>query len=120
METRRWINHSLPQTLGNAVLLLYISAAFDAVLGGYLFSPIGIAIVVGKAAAGYGIANEKKWGYNLGLAMAFLPFVLRFLVSGFSIDAILGTGIISLMFEILLIALLLHKDSKEHQRIWFS
>lgn len=118
METRRWINHSLPQTLGNAVLLLYISAAFDAVLGGYLFSVIGIAIVAGKAAAGYGIANEKKWGYSLGVAMAFLPFVLRFLVGG--LDAVLGTGIISLMFEVLLIALLLHRDSKEYQRIWFS
>ena len=118
METRRWINHSLPQTLGNAVLLLYISAAFDAVLGGYLFSPIGIAIVAGKAAAGYGIANEKKWGYQLGLAMAFLPFILRFLTGG--LDAVLGTGIISLMFEVLLVALLLHKESKEYQRIWFS
>lgn len=118
METRRWINHSLPQTLGNAVLLLYISAAFDAVLGGYLFSLIGIVIVAGKAAAGFGIANEKKWGYNLGLAMAFLPFVLRFLDGG--LDAVLGVGIISLMFEILLVALLLHRDSKEHQRIWFS
>jgi hypothetical protein len=118
METRRWINHSLPQTLANAVLLLYISAAFDAILGGYLFSPIGILIVAGKAAAGYGIANEKKWGYKLGLVVAFSPFVLRFLVGG--LDAVLGTGIISLMFEILLVALLLHKDSKEHQRIWFS
>jgi hypothetical protein len=118
METRRWINHSLPQTLGNAVLLLYISAAFDAVLGGYLFSPIGLAIVAGKAAAGYGIANERTWGYQLGVAMAFLPFILRFLAGG--LDAVLGTGIISLMFEVLLIALLLHKDSKEYQRIFFS
>jgi len=118
METRRWINHSLPQTLANAVLLLYISAAFDAVLGGYLFSPVGILIVAGKAAAGFGIANEKKWGYKLGLVMAFSPFALRFLSGG--IDAVLGTGIISLMFEILLVALLLHRESKEHQRIWFS
>ena len=27
-------------------------------------------------AGGYGIANEKKWGYGLGVAMAVLPFVL--------------------------------------------
>jgi len=118
METRRWINHSLPQTLGNAVLLLYISAAFDALLGGYLFSPLGLVIVAGKVAAGFGISNEKRWGYQLGLAMAFSPFVLRFLVGG--LDAVLGTGIISLMFEIVLVALLLHPHSKEHQRIWFS
>jgi hypothetical protein len=97
---------------------LYISAAFDGLLGGYLFSPIGIIIVAGKAAAGYGIANEKRWGYQLGLVMAFSPFLLRFLAGG--LDAVLGVGIISLMFEVLLVALLLHKDSKEHQRIWFS
>lgn len=118
METRRWINHSLPQSLGNAVLLLYISAGFDALLGGYLFSPIGIVIVGGKVAAGFGIANEQKWGYKLGLLMAFLPFALRFLIGG--VDAVLGTGIISLLFEILLVALLLHEQSREHQRIWFS
>ena len=34
--------------------------------------------------------------------------------------AVLGTGIISLLFEIALVALLLHRDSKEYQRIWFS
>lgn len=117
METRRWINHSLPQTLNNAVLLLYISAAFDA-LNGFIGHPLGILIIAGKVAAGYGIANERKWGYQLGVAMAFLPFVLRFLVAGFG--GILGTGIISLLFDILLIALLLHPQSREHQRVWFS
>ena len=38
-------------------------AAFAAgvVLGGYLFSGLGIAIVAAKVAAGFGIANEKRW-----------------------------------------------------------
>ena len=116
METRRWINHSLPQSLGNAVLLLYISAAFDVLLG--LLSPFVLLIAVGKAAAGYLIANERTIGYQLGLAMAFLPFVVRFLLGG--IGGIFGVGIISLLFEILLVALLLHQDSREHTRIWFS
>lgn len=113
METRRWINHSLPQSLGNAVILLYISAVFDLLFGG-----LGPIIAVGKVAAGYGIANEKKWGYKLGIGVAFAPFVLRFLA--FGIDGIFGVGIISLLFDILLIALLLHEQSREHQRIWFS
>lgn len=111
METRRWINHSLPQTLGNAVLLLYISAAFDVL-------SLSIVIAAGKVAAGYGIANEKRWGYQLGLAMAFLPFVIRFLFGG--LDGVLGANIISLLFEILLVALLLHQQSREYQKIWFS
>jgi hypothetical protein len=118
METRRWINHSLPQTLGNAVLLLYVSAAFDA-LGGLIASPIGILIIAGKVAAGYGIANEKKWGYQLGLVVAFLPFVLRFIFFG-GLGGVFGTGIISLLFDVLLVVLLLHEQSRDHQRIWFS
>lgn len=117
METRRWINHSLPQTLTNAVLLLYVSAAFDFLFGGFA-SVLVIAIVIGKVAAGYGIANEQKWGYQLGVAVAFAPFVLRFVFMG--LDGVLGTGLFSLLFEIVLIALLLHQDSREHQRIWFS
>lgn len=117
METRRWINHSLPQTLGNAVLLLYLNAAFSFLFGGFL-NIIGLGIIAGLVAAGYGIANERKWGYQLGVAMAVLPFVLRFLVGG--LDGVLGTSIINLLFEILLLGLLLHEQSREHQRIWFA
>ena len=34
---------------------------------------LGLASVVAFGAAGFGIANEKRWGYQLGLAMAFAP-----------------------------------------------
>lgn len=112
METRRWINHSLPQTLGNAVLLLYISAAFDA-LGGYIGSVLGIAIIAAKVAAGFGIANEQKWGYNLGVGVAAV------MILG-ALAGVLPAGILSLLFDGILLALLLHTQSREHQRIWFS
>ncbi|MGE0794515.1 MAG: hypothetical protein AB7H43_11870 [Acidimicrobiia bacterium] len=114
METRRWTNPSQPQTLQIAVFLLYINAFF-ALLGG-LLHPLALAAAVGGAAAGFGIANDRRWGYNLGLAMAFLPFVLR-LAAGASL---LGYSLINLMFEIALVALLLHPQSRDHQRIWFS
>lgn len=117
METRRWINHSLPQPLANAVLLLYLNSALTALFGG-LFHPVTLLIVVGQVAAGYGIANELRWGYQLGLAMAFLPFVLRLLV--FGLDGVFGTNFLNLLFEILLVALLLHPQSRQHQKIWFS
>src|SRR2546423_1401107 len=64
-EPRRWTNPSQPQTLQIAVFLLYINAFF-ALLGG-LFSPIGLLLVAGGVGAGFGIANERKWGYGLGL-----------------------------------------------------
>jgi uncharacterized membrane protein (DUF2068 family) len=116
METRRWINHSLPQTLHAATLLLYITAAFSLLFGAG--NPVLLVIAAARVAAGYGIANELRWGYQLALAMAFLPFVLRFLFLG--LGGILGFSLFSLMFEIVLIVLLLHPQSREHQRIWFS
>ena len=113
METRRWINHSLPQSLGNAVLLLYISAGFDALLSGYLFSPLGIVVVAAKVAAGFGIANEKRWGWQLGIAVAVVM-----IVGG--LTGVFPGGLFTIIFDVILLALLLHEQSREYQRIWFS
>jgi hypothetical protein len=118
METRRWTNPTQPQTLQIAVFLLYINAVFALLFGG-LASLLGLLLVAGGAAGGFGIANEKKWGYNLGLAMAFLPFAFRVAFGG-GVSAIFGASIVSLMFEVALVALLLHPQSREYQKIWFS
>jgi hypothetical protein len=115
METRRWTNPSQPQTLQIAVFLFYINAFF-AVIGGAVFHPIGLAIVAGGVAAGFGIANERRWAYILGLVMAFLPFALR-LAFGASL---VGGSLINFLFEVALVALLLHPQSRDYQRIWFS
>jgi hypothetical protein len=114
MPGNRWLDRTQPQTLYIAVVLLYISAAFN-LIGGFL-SPLLLIIVVGQVGAGYGIANEKKWGYGLGIAMAFLPFIFRLLF----VHNPFATDLISLMFEIALVALLLHPQSREYQRIWFK
>ena len=115
METRRWTNPSQPQTLQIAVILLYINAVFT-LIGGGVFSAFGILLIAGGVGAGFGIANERRWGYGLGLLMAFLPFIIR-LAYGASL---LGYSVINLMFEIALVALLLHPQSRDYQRIWFS
>ena len=114
MQTRRWLNPSQPQTLQIAVFLLYINAVFGLIGGG--FSTIGLLIVAGGIGAGFGIANEKRWGYGLGLVMAFLPFLFRLAFGG----SLLGASIVNLMFEIALVALLLHPQSRDYQRIWFK
>jgi len=121
MQGRRWVNNTQPQTLQIAVFLLYLNAFFGLIYGG-LVIPLGLALIAGQVGAGYGIANDQKWGYKLGVAMAFVPLVLRVLVSGPS--GLLGSGVnlaalMSLMFEIALIALLLHPQSRDYQRIWF-
>jgi hypothetical protein len=114
MEQRRWVNQSQPQTLQIAVILLYIDAVF-AVLR---FHPVLILVGIGSAVAAYSIANERKFGYVLGIVMAFLPAAFR--VWFFGLDALFGVDLISLMFEVALIALLLHPQSREYQRIWFK
>jgi hypothetical protein len=113
MEGRRWLNTSQPQTLQNAVILLYINAAFGLLFGGFLSLVLLLGVV-----AGFGIANEARWGYGLGVAVAVVPLAARLLVLG-PIDA-LTTDVIGLMFEVLLMVLLLHPQSREYQRIWFK
>jgi hypothetical protein len=115
MQTRRWLDPSQPQTLQIAVFLLYAQAVLLLLFGAFL-NPVGLALIAGGIGAGYGIANEQKWGYGVGVAMAFLPFALR-LLSG---SSVLGYSIINLMFEVALVALLLHPQSRDYQRIWFK
>jgi len=117
MEQRRWVNQSQPQTLQIAVFLFYINAAFM-VLGGSFVFVLGLVLLAANVGAGFGIANEQKWGYGLGIAVAVLPFVLRLAFGG--IGAIFGADVISLMFEVALVALLLHPQSRDYQRIWFK
>ena len=118
MEQRRWVNQTQPQTLQIAVFLLYLTAVFGLVdmVRFHFFPLFSLAGVVGSVAAGYGIANERKWGYFLGVGIAFLPFALRIYYG----QSILGVDIITLLFEVALIALLLHPQSRDYQRIWFK
>ena len=121
METRRWTNPTQPQTLQIAVFLLYINAVFGALFG-QIFSPLGLVLVIGQAAAGFGIANERRWGYLLGVGIAvlgLLPYAL--FVGAEGIGSLLSIGLlINLLFPVALLLLLLHPQSREYQKIWFS
>jgi hypothetical protein len=118
MQTRRWLNQGQPQTLQIAVFLLYFNAVFGVfdMLSFRVFAPLLFASAAGQVGGGYGIANEKKWGYYLGVAMAFLPFALR-LYYGVPLA---GGSLLNLLFEVALIALLLHPQSRDYERIWFK
>ncbi len=114
MESRRWTNPGQPQTLQIAVFLLYINAAFSVVqmLRVGLFLPI-LAAAAGSVAGGYGTANEKKWGYALAVAASVFQLLLGLSYFGLA-------NLIGLMFDIALVALLLHPQSRDYQRIWFK
>ena len=120
MRNGRWLNPSQPQTLVNACLLLYITAAFDLLFGGLglALTGVGLLLVGGKVAAGWGIANERKWGYGLALTvvvLTLLPIVIYTARNGHLPIALL----IGNVFDIVTLALLLHAQSREYQRIWF-
>jgi hypothetical protein len=69
-------------------------------------------LLFGPVAAGWGIANERKWGYWLGVGLT--AFALLVTIIYFS-----GTAIITLLFYGALLALLLHPQSREYRRTWF-
>ncbi|HEX6311746.1 MAG TPA: hypothetical protein VF152_08970 [Acidimicrobiia bacterium] len=117
MNERRFLNQSQPQTLVIGTLLLYVNAAFG-LFSWLVLSPIGLAIIVGLAAGGYGIANEKKWGYGIGVGAAIAQLALLFLLAGF--EVLEFPLIITLLFDGALVALLLHPESRDYQRIWFK
>ena len=113
----RWINQSQPQSLVNATFLLYMNAVFGVIF----MQPFWYLKLVGAAGA-WGMANEKKWGYILSAVVAIVPLTFTVLalatnrLSTFNFSGIL----ISLIFQILLVALLFHPASRSYQRIWFK
>ncbi|MDE3203022.1 MAG: hypothetical protein KGQ66_02235 [Acidobacteriota bacterium] len=110
------MSRSQPQTLSSATIILYINAVLG-LIGGQLWAtyygfPLGAVLVLGQGAAGLGIANEKKWGYWLGVVLVAV-WVL-FLIKYFAF-----VDIITLIFYVALLALLLHRQSRSYQKIWF-
>lgn len=132
MQTRRWTNPTQPQTLQIAVFLLYFNAVFaglallsDPVDYDYLVFQgsrplMRLLLIGGLVGAGYLIANERKIGYALGIGVAVFPVLVRLYASyKYKID-FLGTNTLGLMFDVALVALLAHPQSRDYQRIWFK
>lgn len=116
LKERRWFPSSQPQTLQIAVALLYWNAALSLLVGLIArgFGLLELLVLGADVAGGYGIANERKWGYIVALVAAFLPLVLLIVVGG-----LFTGGLLNLIFEIALVALLLHPMSRNYYKIWF-
>lgn len=133
MELRRWYNSGQPQTLQLAQILLYTNAVFELIgvifSGGFL--PVGtggitllvisllwVVLLVGQVGGALGIANSKKLGYRVALVVAFIPVALQVYI--FARYHFVAVSIFTFLFEAALIAALVHPQSREYQRIWFS
>lgn len=137
LNRRKWIDRMQPQTLQIATWLLYINGFFalvELIDGGgvlhyfrqrYTFGfLLGLAVVALHVAGAFLMANERKFGWKLSVAAAVSPFVLTF-VAYTQLNApiryrLFGASLLSFAFDVAVLALLLHPQSKEHQRIWYQ
>ncbi len=114
MNERRFINPTQPQTLYMAVILCYVNAVFNLINTPPLLILVGFVL----AASGYGIANEKKWGYTAAVVASLAQVVL--LLAYVQSAAFTQVGpLLDFIFYVALVALLLHPMSRDYQRIWF-
>ena len=73
----------------------------------------------GKIAAAFGIANQRSWAYKLGIATATAPLLSRLMFAAYTTSPkTLVVNPIVLMFDIALLALLLHVQSRAHANAW--
>jgi hypothetical protein len=113
VNERRFLNQYQPQTLVMGTLLCYVQGFFALFTG----SVWGLLVALGLGLGGYGIANEKKWGYGLATATAILVVLFVLAIAGF--DVLEFPLILGFMFDVALVALLVHPQSRDYQRIWF-
>ena len=113
----RWIDHSQPQTLQGAVLFSYLNAALALVFTLLLGQSPFLIVFILLAVAAFGVANERRIAYwaAVVLAFAYVLGVLATMVVGGGFG-----GILNLLFAGILVALLLHPESRHYQRIWFK
>jgi hypothetical protein len=119
MNGLRWVDRTQPQTLMIATIVMYING-FLGLLGlmglgtvsGFVLL-LALVLTFGPIAAGLGIANEKKWGYWLGVVLTAL--YVAFIIVYFS-----ASSLVNLLFAGALLALLLHPQSQEYRRTWFK
>ena len=114
-EPRRWFDPSQPQTLQTAVILCYVLGVLGVLFG---FGQPGFLVSLALIPAGFGVANEKRWGYWLGVVLSAINVVVALTILkivGFNLQALANLG-----FMVAVLALFLHRHSREYQRVWFK
>ena len=137
LNPKRWFDRMQPQTLQIATWLLYLNGFFalvDLVDGGGYLNVIrlrytggilvGLLSVALYAVGGWLMANDRKLGYQLAIVAAVSPFFLRlWAYQGIPVsvyDKISDGSTLEFLFDVALVALILHPHSRNHQKIWYK
>jgi hypothetical protein len=121
LTSRRWFPRGQPQTLAIAVALLYWNGIL-LLLGGLVglhFGALALLLLLGDLAGAFGVSNDRRWGYYLATVAAIVPLALLILHPLFGFGSVLGSGFLTLIFDIALVALLVHPMSRSHVKVWF-
>lgn len=99
------------------MFLLYANAVFGLLfqIPFQLFGALGFLVVVAYAAGGFGVANDQNWGYAAAVGVSALVLVASVILIGLQFN-----NIINLMFDVALLVLLIHPQSRSYQKLWFK
>ena len=133
---RRWVNPSQPDLLQIAVFLGYFRGIFTLLFGldaqFFVFpaeSLLRVALAALLGGGAYLLANGRRLGWQMLLVGAVFPLLARLLVAfGMRLDggpdfggiSPLEYDVIGLMFEVALVALLLHPRSRQYEKVWLE
>jgi len=144
---RRFFNPAQPQTMQVAVFLLYANVVVGVLFrtgknGKFALATLSlirsldaldtarlvgnllaILFIAGSAGAAYLIANEKRIGWRIGVVVAAAPLVATviILLIGYPARAGLGDVVdVGLLFDVALVALLLHDQTRSYEKVWFK
>ncbi len=127
----QWLNRSHPPMLQIAVFLCYWQAIMG-LLGmlGLSTGPLAdsratfLFITLGLGVGGVAIANDRKLGYWLAVGAASVHVVMFFVVFpepfNFTVMFVGTSYLISFIFDVALVGLLTHAQTREYQKIWFK
>jgi hypothetical protein len=122
METRRALNPAMPTALVVAQLALYLGAFYAVARGLAQLRFPGWELLIGgwMVLAAYGIANEARWGWRMGLVAGAVSIVpaLDQLVRAPAI-ALHPDFLVLLVVPLLIVGCLWEPSARDFRRAWF-
>ena len=112
------VDRNLSYDFARSIFSLGLSSGVASDIGRWISLLVLWGLIVAFVLGGFGIANDKQWGYVLAaIAAIYSTLATLWWIADFRIQ--LGI-MLRLMFDALLLVLLFHPHSRDHRRIWFA